>query len=207
MSLDRRAHWESVYRAKSAESVSWYRPHLEVSLELLDRAGVSIASRVIDVGGGASTLVDDLLARSVHEVSVADISAQALTVAQRRLGPRANAVRWYAGDVLDLALPASGFDFWHDRAVLHFLTSAADTRRYARVAAAAVAAGGWAVIGGFAPDGPERCSGLPVARRSAQDIAAIFAPVFELNDMRAERHRTPAGVEQSFVYALLRRRQ
>jgi SAM-dependent methyltransferase len=203
---DRRAHWQNVYRTRDAGSVSWYRPHLEVSLELLTAAGMSARSRVIDVGGGASTLVDDLIDRGLRDVSVLDISAEALALAQRRLGERAQAVRWYAGDVLDVALPPAGFDFWHDRAVLHFITDPAAAGRYAGIAANALALGGYAVIAGFAPDGPERCSGLAVARRSAEEIAALFEPAFTLVQQRAERHRTPAGSEQSFAYALLRRR-
>ena len=203
---DRRTHWQNVYRTKRADSVSWYRPHLEMSLDLLTGAGMSANSRVIDIGGGASTLVDDLLDRGVRHVSVLDVSAEALASAQERLAERADFVTWYAGDLLDVALPPSEFDFWHDRAVLHFLTREADVSRYAQIAATAVAIGGHAVIAGFAPDGPERCSGLPVVRRSPEDIAAIFSPAFALVQTRAERHRTPAGAEQSFAYALMRRR-
>lgn len=167
---------------------------------------MSANSRVIDIGGGASTLVDDLLERGLRDVSVLDVSEKALSLAQERLGERANTVKWYAADVLDIALPPGGFDFWHDRAVLHFLADETDLTRYARAAANAVDVGGYALIAGFAPDGPERCSGLPVARRSPQDIAAIFAAGFALVQTRTELHRTPGGAKQSFVYALLRRR-
>jgi SAM-dependent methyltransferase len=204
-SSDRRAHWQNVYRTRDAGSVSWYRPHLEVSLELLGEAGMSAHSRVIDVGGGASTLVDDLLDRGLRDVSVLDVAEEALSLAQRRLGERAKAVKWYAGDVLEIALPPAGFDLWHDRAVLHFISDPADAGRYARIAASALAVGAYAVIGGFAPDGPKRCSGLAVARRSAEEIAALFAPAFTLVQKRTELHRTPAGADQSFAYALLQR--
>jgi SAM-dependent methyltransferase len=206
-SNDCRAHWQSVYRTRDADAVSWYRPHLEVSLELLAESGMSAASRLIDVGGGASTLVDDLLARGLRDIGVLDIAEDALAVSRRRLGERAQQVAWYVQDVLEVALPAGRFDYWHDRAVLHFLTDPADARRYAETAANAVSAGGYAVIGGFAPDGPQRCSGLAVSRRSAQEIAALLAPAFALVQMRLESHRTPAGDEQRFVYALLRRRR
>jgi len=202
---ERRSHWQNVYRTRRADSVSWYRPHLEVSLELLAQAGLSVGSRLIDVGGGASTLVDDLLDRGLRNVSVLDVSEEALACARHRLGERAEAVTWYTGDVLEIALPPGGFDFWHDRAALHFLTTPADATRYAQAAAHAVAAGGYAVIGGFAPDGPQRCSGLPVARRSPQDIAALLSPAFVPVQTRAERHRTPGGADQSFAYGLLRR--
>ncbi len=203
---DRASHWQNVYRSRSPESVSWYQPRLIVSLELLTAAGLSAASRVIDVGGGASTLVDDLLDLGVRAVTVLDVSEEALALARSRLGERAQAVSWCVGDVLGLSLPQAGFDFWHDRAVLHFLTDPADAAGYAQAAAAALTVGGHALIAGFAPDGPKRCSDLPVARRSAEDIAAIFAPAFALVRQRAERHRTPAGSEQSFAYTLLRRR-
>ncbi len=203
---DRRTHWQNVYRTRSAASVSWYRPHLDVSLELLDEAGMTCDSRIIDVGGGASTLVDDLLDRGIRDVSVLDLSEEALACAQRRLGERGRVVNWYVGDVLEFALPRGAFDFWHDRAVLHFLTDPADAARYVQVASQALGAGGCAVIAGFAPEGPEKCSGLPVWRRSAEEIAALFAPAFALVQQRAERHRTPAGAEQSFTYAVLRRR-
>lgn len=204
-SVDPQTHWQNIYRTKSADSVSWYRPHLDVSLELLSEAGLSAASRVIDVGGGASTLVDDLLDRGLRDVSVLDLSEEALAVARRRLGEPAKLVKWCSGSVLDIALPAGGFDLWHDRAVLHFLTDMSDATRYVQIAANALAVGGHAVIAGFAPQGPERCSGLPVVRRSAEDVAALFAPAFELVQKRTERHRTPAGAEQLFAYALLQR--
>ncbi len=204
-SHERQMHWQTVYETRAANAVSWYRPHLDVSLELLELAGLSVQSRLIDIGGGASTLVDDLLGRGMQGITVLDISAAALAIAQARLGQRARDVNWLVGDVLDVALPAGGFDVWHDRAVLHFLTDPADAAIYARQAARAVKTGGHAVIGGFAPDGPERCSGLPVARRSAEDIARILAPQFSLRETRAERHVTPASAVQSFAYALLKR--
>ena len=203
---DRRAHWQRVYETRDPEAVSWFRPRLDVSLELLERAGLAPDTRLIDVGGGASTLVDDLLARGLRDITVLDVSAEALAVSRQRLAARANRATWLATDVLDARLPAGAFDIWHDRAVSHFLTDDADLARYAGQVASAIRPGGHAVIGGFAPDGPERCSGLPVARRSAQDIAAMLRPDFELLDERRERHVTPVGAEQLFAYALLRRR-
>ncbi len=201
----RQAHWQNVYLTKPVDTVSWYRPHLDVSLELLELAGVTSDSRLIDVGGGASTLVDDLLARGLRHLTVLDVSPEALEIARRRVGEPGRAVTWLASDVLDAALPAAGFDIWHDRAVFHFLTDPSDGARYAAQAASAVRTGGHAIVAGFAPDGPERCSGLPVARRSAEDIAALFVPSFRLVAKRAERHTTPAGSEQSFAYVLLQR--
>lgn len=204
-SSDRKTHWEDVYLQKSSAAVSWYRDHLDVSLRLLRESGLDAASRVIDVGGGASTLVDDLLELGVGAMTVLDLSAASLRVAQARLGARAERVDWLTGDATRHSLPEAAFTHWHDRAVLHFLTDGQDIRAYAAQAARAVAPGGHAVIGGFAPDGPERCSGLPVARRSAEDIAAALGPAFRLVSTAIERHLTPGGSAQSFAYALLRR--
>lgn len=192
-------HWDQVYRDKPADAVSWYRARLDASLALLERHGLSPASRVLDVGGGASTLVDDLVARGVG-VTVLDLSSRALEVARARLG--AAPVRWIVGDVETCALDEGAFTHWHDRAALHFLP---DPTAYARQAARAVAVGGIAVIAGFAPDGPERCSGLPVTRRGPDDVAQAMGPDFELIDSLREVHRTPWGSEQAFAYAVLRR--
>lgn len=199
------SHWQDVYRRKTADSVSWYRPHLETSLALLQRAGLSPASRVIDVGAGASTLVDDLVESGVAHVTVLDLSAQALSVARARVGDRAGQVAWLAADLLTVTLPEGGFDLWHDRAVLHFLTDPEDVARYARQALRAIRQGGHAVIGGFAPNGPERCSGLPVSRRSPEQVASLLGPGFRLLDHLHESHVTPGGSDQAFAWALLRR--
>jgi SAM-dependent methyltransferase len=206
-SNDHATHWEEIYQQKSSTAVSWYRDHLETSLRLLTDTNLGSTSRVIDVGGGASTLVDDLLDRGVEKMTVLDLSAASLQVARTRLGARAERVIWLTGDATKIALPESGFTHWHDRAVMHFLTDPADVRAYAMQAAHAIAPGGHAVIGGFAPDGPERCSGLTVVRRSAEDIAAAMSSAFELLMAADERHVTPGGNEQSFAYAVLRRKQ
>lgn len=206
METSGKSHWEDVYRRKDAATVSWYRPHLETSLALLREAGLSPRSRVVDAGGGASSLVDDLLDAGVRDATIVDLSTEALEVAKRRLGPRARDVHWLAGDLLDIDFAPGRFDLWHDRAVLHFLTSEADAARYVEQASRAVVPDGYAVIGGFAPGGPERCSGLTVARRSAGDIASLFEPHFEAVRETRDLHVTPAGHEQAFVYVLLRRR-
>lgn len=197
-------HWNRVYATKAPESVSWYRPRLQVSLELLDHAGLAPGSSIIDVGGGASTLVDDLLDRGVRQITVLDVAAEGLALARHRLGERGQSVRWIEADLRVADLPAAAYDLWHDRAVLHFLTDPSDAARYAAQASHAVRKGGHAVIAGFGPDGPERCSGLPVARRSAEDIARVMGPTWALVEQRAEQHVTPGGNLQSFVYALLR---
>lgn len=200
-----REHWQNVYRHKDARSVSWFRPHLDVSMELLRQAGLNARSRLIDVGGGASTLVDDLLAMGVTEITVLDLSEGALGVARERLDTKAVEVRWLVSDILKAELPEGSFDYWHDRALFHFLTADTDARQYADIATRAVVPGGYAVIGGFASGGPESCSGLPVARRSGEQVADLFAPGFILMEERCELHRTPGEEVQAFTYVLLRR--
>lgn len=200
-----RSHWEDVYATKRANQVSWHRPHLDVSLELLERAGLNERSRVIDAGGGASTLVDDLLDRGVRAITVLDLAATSLEAARHRLGARAHQVQWIVSDVTAFDAAPESFDLWHDRAALHFLVDPQATRDYVRIAAAAIARGGYAVIGCFAQDGPEKCSGLPVMRRDPEDIAALFGPRFMMVGSRRELHHTPSGGVQRFAYALLRK--
>ena len=197
------SHWRDVYRRLSPEAVSWFRPRLDVSLQLLAQAGFGEGSTIIDVGGGASTLVDDCLALGASHVTVVDLADDALAVARQRIGDDAR-VTWRVADICGQPAP-DRHDYWHDRAVLHFLDDDA-AAAYARNAALALGPGAHAVIAGFAPDGPPRCSGLPVVRRDAAAIAAVLGEAFELLDTRAELHRTPGGATQSFAYALLRRR-
>src|SRR5260370_29041137 len=128
--MDAETHWETIYRSKAPDSVSWYRPHLEVSLGLIERAAASLSSAIIDVGGGESTLVDDLVKRGFQNLTVLDISATALDVTKKRLGQPAERVNWVAGDVTQVTLPRHSFDVWHDRAVFHFLTAAEDRAAY-----------------------------------------------------------------------------
>lgn len=203
MSEDRVSHWQSVYQSKSPDAVSWFAPHLASSLELLKQAGLTGTSRVIDVGAGASTLVDDLLELKVRSITALDISAAALDVARIRLGPNAPHVQWLVTDILNAELPAEGYDLWHDRATLHFLTDPADAARYVAIATAAISKGGHAVIGGFGKDGPTQCSQLPVTRREPEDIAQLFGPRFSLVHSQHEVHQTPWGTPQQFAFALI----
>lgn len=205
MNSGRDQHWDTVYRTKASDSVSWYRPHLETSIALLRQAGLGSQSRVLDVGAGASTLVDDLLALGVRGITAVDLSATSLDLARRRLGVDGESVVWIVGDITSVDLLPGSVDLWHDRAAFHFLVTDAEIRAYVHAAARAVAPGGHAVIGQFAADGPERCSGLPVMRRGPAEIASAFYPAFCLLDSRHEVHISPGGSQQSFVYALLRR--
>jgi ubiquinone/menaquinone biosynthesis C-methylase UbiE len=205
--MSRVTHWDGVYTTQQPQRLSWFQPHLELSLELLARAGLSRSTRIIDIGAGASTLLDDLLARDVQNPIALDISAAALQVTRDRLRERADRVRWIVSDVTQLDLPPSSIDIWHDRATLHFLIEDRDAHKYVEVASRVVAPGGHAVIGGFASDGPEQCSHLPVMRRDPEQIAELFANAFVLLETRRESHTTPGGSLQRFAYALLGRRR
>jgi SAM-dependent methyltransferase len=200
-----REHWDEVYRNKSPDSVSWYRPRLEKSLAWIDRCGLDHRAHVVDVGGGASTLVDDLLARGFERISVADISAEALAHTRARLGHAADSVRWVVGDATTPLFDEDSVDLWHDRAVFHFLTDPARRAAYVEALRRAVRPGGFVIIATFGPNGPERCSGLLVSRYTSSDIAAALGPGFELVEQADEEHTTPSGAAQAFAYALCRR--
>lgn len=206
MGKHERDHWESIYAAKTPDRVSWYRPHLDRSLAFLDAASLTPDAAVIDVGGGASTFVDDLLDRGLHHITVLDIAAAALDASRARLGPRGSGVRWICADVLDAPLPAGAFDLWHDRAAFHFLTEPAARAAYVRALTRALKPGGHVVIATFAPDGPEKCSGLAVQHLSPEGIHAELGAAFELLAGTSEVHETPWGSEQSFSYCFARLR-
>ena len=197
-------HWERIYRTKDPTQVSWYQPEARLSLELIRRVAPDLSAPIIDVGGGASTLVDGLLAAGYRHLTVLDLSSTALAVARRRLGARAGLVTWLAADVRDVPLPAGGYTVWHDRAVFHFLTDAEDRALYVRQARRAVRPGGYALVAGFAPDGPTRCSGLDVVRYSPDTMHAEFGASFQLLENVREDHHTPSGAIQAFVYCLCR---
>ncbi|OFX12488.1 MAG: methyltransferase [Alphaproteobacteria bacterium RIFOXYD12_FULL_60_8] len=203
--MDPQAHWETVYQTKAHDSVSWYRPHLERSLELIERAAPDRKAAIIDVGGGASTLVDDLLAFGYLDLSVLDVSAAAIDVAKQRLGEAAQRVTWWAADVTQAALPECRYDVWHDRAVFHFLTDPQQQAAYVAQVRRALKPGGHIIVATFALDGPLKCSGLEVARYDALGLHGAFGEGFELIDSGAETHYTPSGAEQSFVYCYCRK--
>lgn len=199
-------HWEQVYRQKSATDVSWYRDHLDRSLALIRSCALSPTASILDVGGGASTLVDDLLHEGHTRLTVIDLAPSALEQARLRLGDRANVVTWIAGDATAPLVDADSVTLWHDRAVFHFLTEEADRNAYVAQVRRCVRSGGYVLIGTFAPDGPERCSGLPVARYTPAELVGIFAAEFEGVIEDREVHQTPWKSEQAFSYALCRRR-
>ncbi len=204
--MDAEAHWQDVYARKPSDQVSWFRPHLETSLAWIERAAGGPEAAVIDVGGGASTLVDDLLDRGYSSLSVLDVSAHALATAQGRLGERAARVRWIAADITTAELPAAAYDIWHDRAVFHFLAAPGQRAAYAAQAARTLRPGGHLVISTFGPDGPTRCSNLDATRYSAPALAAALGDSFELLDHALDVHITPASASQQFVSCLFRRR-
>ena len=202
--MSRKEHWERVYGAKQATQVSWYAPHLERSIAMI-RTAADPSAEIIDVGGGASTLVDDLLALGYTKVSVLDVSNTALAAAKDRLGARAGMVKWIADDVTSVHLPRDAYDVWHDRAVFHFLTEPADRRAYVHVATGSLRLGGHAILAAFSLEGPTRCSGLDVVRYSAESLSRELGPAFALKQETHESHRTPSGAEQKFIYCLFER--
>ena len=194
------AHWDSVYAAKKVEEVSWFQVRPVLSLEFIARTGKEKGSSIIDVGGGASRLVDALLDEGFQRVTVLDISVEALARARERLGDRARLVTWIAGDITRWE-PPSRYDVWHDRAVFHFLVSPEERRAYKEALAAALPLGAQAIIGTFALNGPERCSGLPVARYEPDTLAAELGPAFRLVESTHDDHLTPGGKVQRFQFS------
>jgi len=203
--MQSKQHWEKVYSSKQTDQVSWFQVHAELSLKIIRENNVPLDGKIIDVGGGASTLVDDLIASGYSDISVLDLSAVALEKAQSRLGEKALSVRWLVTDILEVGLPENSIDLWHDRAVFHFLISKAERQTYVKQALSAVKPSGLLIVATFAEDGPEKCSGLPVKRYSTSALHAEFGELFELLGSVPERHFTPAGNEQKFVYCIFRR--
>ena len=202
--MDPKSHWERIYQSKLPTQLSWYQPHALRSLSLIRRVSPPPNGAIIDVGGGASTLIDDLLDAGYHDLTVLDLSATALTETRARLGPRADGVRWIEADILDAPLPTTGYSVWHDRAVFHFLLAPADRARYVAQVRRAVRPGGFVLVATFADDGPTRCSGLEVNRYSAAALHAEFGAPFRLMASEREEHVTPGGVRQAFIYCLCR---
>ena len=202
--MDDREHWETVYSTKEVDKVSWFKPHLDRSLAFLEAANIDKNAGVIDVGGGASTLVDDLLDRGYLNVTVLDVSRSALDAARDRLGDRAALVQWICADITTVQLPVGAYEFWHDRAVFHFLRDPSARVRYVAAVRRSLKPGGHIVVATFGPHGPEKCSGLEVMRFTAEEIHAEFGSPFARISSATEMHKTPWGAEQEFVYCYCR---
>lgn len=201
--MPRKDHWDAVYATKSNDEVSWYEVDPSLSLDLIQKVSPSPKS-VIDVGGGQSFLVDRLLDIGIGKVAVLDISNVALDRTKDRLGGRAANVEWIEGDVTSISNVGT-FDLWHDRAVFHFLTETKDRQAYVELAVKSIPAGGHLIIGTFAFDGPEKCSGLPVCRYDADSMASTFGNRFMLESSQNHVHATPSGKEQHFFFGVFQR--
>jgi SAM-dependent methyltransferase len=201
---DRQAHWENVYTTKGEAEVSWFQEIPVPSLELLELVGAQPSSAIIDIGGGASRLVDSLVAKGFENITVLDLSAAALASARARLGDKSGRVTWIAADATEWQPPET-YDVWHDRAAFHFLTDEKEQNAYIQRLKQALRRGGHVIIGTFAPDGPEKCSGLPVARHSAESLSALLGADFALVDSRRHEHATPWRAVQKFQFSTFRR--
>ncbi len=200
-----KSHWEKVYDSSDPTQVSWYQAEPHVSLHLIEKVAAGFDSPIIDVGGGASTLVDGLLDAGYRNVTVLDIAPTSLAIARQRLGERADRVHWMAADILDAELSEAAYEVWHDRAVFHFLTKPEDRQQYVDQLLRAVAPGGHVIVASFALEGPTRCSGLDVVRYSPVSMHREFGSSFRLIDSTREEHHTPSGRTQEFLYCLCRR--
>lgn len=197
-------HWERIYSTKAPGQLSWYEPHLGTSLALIERVASDPSAAIIDVGGGASTLIDDLIERGYRNVTVLDISQTAIDIARNRLGEASKAVHWLRADVTQAALPERSYNVWHDRAVFHFLTQLEDRRAYVRTVVSVLGPGGHLIMCTFGPNGPEKCSGLDVVRYDARGLLNELGPRFRLLEIRTELHETPFGTMQEFLYCCCR---
>ncbi len=202
--FNRLAHWQQVHTSKDEQTVSWFEAVPQVSLDLIQATGIGPDAAIIDVGGGTSRLVDTLLDEGFRDLTVLDVSREALAKSKARLGARGASVQWLTADVT-IWQPARRYDLWHDRATLHFLTAPEERAAYAERVLRAVKPGGHVIIATFAPDGPERCSGLPVVRHDATSLSALLGTSFELVDTGRHEHTTPAGALQHFQFSRFRR--
>lgn len=198
------AHWDAVYRSKDATQVSWYQAEPQASLDAIDRFGARCDQSFIDIGGGASSLVDSLIARGWADLAVLDLARSAFEVARRRIGDASSQVDWICADVTDWR-PDRQWDVWHDRAVFHFLTDAGQRRAYKEALARGLAANGLLLIATFALDGPDKCSGLPVQRYDAPGLETEFGGAYELLGTWREEHTTPWGSTQNFTWCAFRK--
>jgi 2-polyprenyl-3-methyl-5-hydroxy-6-metoxy-1,4-benzoquinol methylase len=202
--MDAKSHWEKVYRTKAPDAVSWYSAHLARSLALIESASPDRSASIIDIGGGESTLVDDLLACGYDNLTILDVSQTALDITKARLGEAGERIHWICADVTQADLPAHSFHVWHDRAVFHFLIEPEQRKAYVQLTARAVRPGGHVIVSTFGPEGPTKCSGLDVARYDADSLHGEFGRRFKLVESSKELHKTPSGTTQQFLYCYCR---
>jgi len=200
-----REHWEKAYRSNAADELGWYSPHLRTSIDWIKQLGLSADSTIIDVGGGASTLVDDLLDAGYRSITVLDISNKALLTVQERLGEKSDLVSWLSEDITTAGLPCREYELWHDRAVFHFLIESHDRDAYRQNLLRALKLNGHVIIGTFAPEAPPKCSGLPVRRYGEQQLVDELGPEFALVNHVKDLHVSPGGVEQVYQFCQFRR--
>jgi SAM-dependent methyltransferase len=198
-------HWEAVYATKPTEQLGWYKPHLYTSLNWIKELSLSKDSKIIDIGAGVSTLVDDLLGEGYQAITLLELSKQALSSVKTRLGDRAELVTWFEKDITSFKLPTDRYDLWHDRAVFHFLTDPEQQQRYLNNLLKALKPDGYLIIGTFAPEAPPKCSGLPVQRYSLEQLESTLGEKFKIQRSLKELHVTPGGVEQMYLYCQFRK--
>jgi SAM-dependent methyltransferase len=203
--MNRKDHWEQVYANRATDKLGWYKPHLETSFRWIEALDLAKDAPIIDVGGGASTLADDLLDTGFRSITILDISEKALSHVKARLGGKAERVTWVAGDITSVDLPARHYELWHDRAVFHFLTEDEQQRQYRDNLLRALKPGRHLIIGAFTLEAPPRCSGLPVQRYSLEQLQDTLGGEFELVKHVKDLHLTPGGVEQMYIYVHFRR--
>lgn len=205
MECDRKTHWEDIYSSKKLEEISWYQPHPDTSLVLLDDCNLPKNARIIDIGGGDSLLVDHLLKKGYTDITVLDISEKALERAKDRLADKADAVKWIVADAATFT-PKETYDLWHDRATFHFLTDEVEAQRYVKTAQRYLKRGGYLIIGTFSEQGPDTCSGLPVIQYSEASLTEQFNPYFDKIQCEYMDHITPSGMTQNFVFCLFKKK-
>lgn len=204
--MDSQEHWEQVYSTRLAEKLGWYKPRLETSMAWIEELDIDKGAPIIDVGGGASTLVDDLVDAGYESITVLDVSEGALALSRKRLGRQSDLVMWLGADITSYLLPPARFELWHDRGLLHFLVEPDHQQAYRTNLLNTLKQGGDVIIGTFSPDAPEKCSGMPVQRYGEDELAEFLGEEFNLVRHENEMHITPGGVEQKYLYCQFRRR-
>ena len=202
--FDRKKHWETIYQTKELKDVSWYQPTPQTSLDLIKKFDVSITSKIIDIGGGDSFLVDHLLELGFQDITVLDISEAAIERAKTRLGAKAKSVKWLTEDVLNF-IPTEKYDFWHDRAAFHFLTKQEEIDSYVEIANSFIQKDGFLVIGTFSEQGPKKCSGIDIKQYSEESLSRCFEDAFQKLECIHIDHPTPFGTVQNFVFCSFRK--